>query len=46
MLVSPSLTVRQGHAISEEVKSRLLAEGPSVVDVIVHLEPDERNRSV
>jgi cation diffusion facilitator family transporter len=33
------MTVRDGHDISEAVKRRLLAEGPDVVDVVVHLEP-------
>jgi cation diffusion facilitator family transporter len=40
--VDPLLTVREGHDISELVKKRLLAEGPDVVDVIVHLEPFEK----
>ena len=40
--VDGDLTVRKGHDISEVVKQRLLAEGPDVVDVVVHLEPDEK----
>ncbi len=37
--VDGSLTVRQGHDISELVQQRILAEGPDVLDVVVHLEP-------
>jgi cation diffusion facilitator family transporter len=39
--VASSMTVREGHDISEAVKQRLIAEGPEVVDVVVHLEPHE-----
>jgi cation diffusion facilitator family transporter len=37
--VDRKIPVGEGHAISEEVKERLIAEGPDVLDVIVHLEP-------
>lgn len=37
--VDPAMSVRDGHAVTEEVKRRLLAEGPDVLDVVVHLEP-------
>jgi cation diffusion facilitator family transporter len=39
VLVDESMTVRQGHDISEVVKQRLLQRGPDVLDVVVHLEP-------
>jgi cation diffusion facilitator family transporter len=39
--VDAGMTVREGHAISEEVRRRLLDEGPDVVDVVTHLEPYE-----
>lgn len=39
--VEPGLSVREGHDISEAVKKRLIEQGPSVVDVITHLEPFE-----
>jgi cation diffusion facilitator family transporter len=39
--VDPELTVRQGHNIAGAVKRRLLDEGPDVVDVLVHIEPQE-----
>lgn len=41
VLVDPLLSVREGHMIATVVKSRLLAEGPNVVDVLIHLEPHE-----
>ncbi len=40
--VDPALSVRDGHDISEQVKQRLLVEGPDVTDVVVHLEPYEK----
>jgi len=39
VLVDPELTVREGHDIAGAVKRRLLAEGPDVLDVLVHVEP-------
>lgn len=41
ILVTGDMTVSEGHNISEEVKRRLLSEGPDVIDVVVHLEPYE-----
>jgi cation diffusion facilitator family transporter len=40
--VAEDLTVRQGHDIACAVRQRLLDEAPEVVDVLVHVEPDER----
>ncbi len=40
ILVDGRLTVRDGHEISEQVKRRLLRDGPSVGDVVVHFEPE------
>ncbi len=40
VLVDPEITVRAGHEISEEVKEALLKDGPQIVDVIAHLEPE------
>ena len=39
--VDGALSVREGHAIAGAVKQRLLAEGPDIVDVLIHLEPAE-----
>ncbi len=43
VIVDGNMTVREGHDISEAVKMRLIEEGPDVIDVVVHLEPDERH---
>jgi cation diffusion facilitator family transporter len=41
ILVDPEMSVRIGHDISEEVKRELIEKGPDVLDVVVHLEPNE-----
>jgi len=43
--VDGNLTVREGHEISETVKEELLAKGPDLVDVVVHLEPYDKDRT-
>lgn len=43
--VDGEMTVRKGHDISEEVKQKLIDEGPDVMDVVVHLEPQEEDNS-
>ncbi len=40
VLVDPRLSVHAGHKISKEVKYALIDNGPKVLDVMVHLEPD------
>jgi cation diffusion facilitator family transporter len=37
--VDATMSVREGHDVSEAVNRRLLEEGPDIVDVVVHLEP-------
>lgn len=39
--VNGNLTVHEGHIISGCAKRRLITEGPDIVDVLVHIEPDE-----
>ena len=39
--VDPHLSVREGHAIAGATKKRLLVQGPSVIDALIHLEPFE-----
>lgn len=39
VLVDDNLPVKKGHEIAENVKQRLLDDGPDVIDAIVHLEP-------
>lgn len=41
VLVDGAMSVRKGHAISEQVKQAILAKGPDVLDVVAHLEPIE-----
>lgn len=44
--VDGNITVREGHDVAEAVKRKLLAEGPDLVDVVVHLEPcDEEDET-
>ncbi|MDQ2659009.1 MAG: cation diffusion facilitator family transporter [Verrucomicrobiota bacterium] len=37
--VDGAISVRTGHAIAHEVKSRILATNPRISDVLVHVEP-------
>lgn len=39
VLVDGKMTVKEGHAVSHEVKSQLLSKGPDIIDVVVHIEP-------
>ncbi len=39
--VDGELTVRVGHEIGEEARRRVLAAHPEVLDVLVHLDPDD-----
>lgn len=41
VVVHGDLTVRRGHAIAHAVKDRLMTSGRRIVDVIVHIEPDD-----
>jgi cation diffusion facilitator family transporter len=43
VMVRPTMTVREGHDISENVKEALLSCDLDVVDAIVHLEPDDES---
>jgi cation diffusion facilitator family transporter len=46
VLVDPTLSVEEGHEISEEVKRRLLEYVSDLADVVVHLEPyEEENKA-
>ncbi|MDY6824188.1 MAG: cation diffusion facilitator family transporter [Thermodesulfobacteriota bacterium] len=40
ILVNPRLSVQAGHKISHQVKYSLIENGPDVIDVMVHLEPN------
>jgi cation diffusion facilitator family transporter len=41
MVVDGSMTVYEGHFVAEDVKKRIMAQGPDVIDVVVHIEPIE-----
>ncbi|MEB1808049.1 MAG: cation diffusion facilitator family transporter [Bacillaceae bacterium] len=43
--VDPDITVKEGHAIGKAVKKRLLEEN-HVHDVLVHINPHEKNKEV
>ena len=40
--VDPEMTVRESHDIATALQYKLLEEGPSVADVTVHIEPNEK----
>ena len=39
VVVNPDMTVMESHHIGDEVAARLKAEGPDVLDVLVHIDP-------
>ena len=41
IVVDGTITVREGHGIADDVKDRIIAEIPEVLDVIVHVDPPE-----
>ena len=43
VLVDPKLTVREGHDIASNVRRRIQDAESNVQQVIVHVEPDDRN---
>jgi cation diffusion facilitator family transporter len=42
IVVAGSITVRAGHVIADDVRNRIIAEMPEVLDVIVHVDPPEK----
>ena len=42
--VDSELTVREGHNISECVKERLVSKGPDILDVVIHIEPYDKDK--
>lgn len=44
VLVEDDITVKQGHDIAEDVRDALIEKGPSVIDVVVHIEPYESHK--
>jgi cation diffusion facilitator family transporter len=41
IVVDGSISVRAGHGIADDVRDRIIAEIPEVLDVIVHVDPPE-----
>lgn len=41
----PGMSLRSAHALGGEVRSTVCRELPEVLDVVVHMEPDERGES-
>lgn len=41
VVVDRSMTVQEGHEVAEAVKVLIINEGPDVIDVLVHIEPDK-----
>lgn len=39
--VNGGMSVSKGHEVSEEVKNRIIERVPDVLDVVVHMEPDD-----
>ncbi len=44
VLVAPDMTTQKAHDISEHIEQMIRKEFPSVVDVIVHIEPEKNHR--
>lgn len=44
VLVNGKASVREGHDIAENVKHKLIEDGPDVFDVVVHIEPYEKRK--
>jgi cation diffusion facilitator family transporter len=42
VVVDGTISVRKGHDIADGVKNRVIREGPDILDVVIHTEPDER----
>lgn len=43
VLVDPRLSIEKAHEISDNVESAVKRKFPSVVDIVVHIEPEEKN---
>jgi cation diffusion facilitator family transporter len=41
ILVDPRISVSEGHSIAERARGRVLKSHPSVVDVLVHVDPED-----
>lgn len=41
ILVNPRISVSEGHSIAERARGRVLRSHPSVIDVLVHVDPED-----
>lgn len=41
ILVNPRISVSEGHSIAERARARVLQSHPAVVDVLVHVDPED-----
>jgi cation diffusion facilitator family transporter len=41
IVVDGSITVREGHAIADEVESHIMAEIPEILDIVIHVDPPD-----
>ena len=41
IVVDGSITVREGHAIADEVERHIMAEIPEILDVVIHVDPPD-----
>ena len=46
LLSDPKLSVSEGHQISETVRARLLRSGDDIMDVTVHIDPEDDEHSI
>lgn len=42
ILVDSTLSIKEAHDISSEVKKKLLEKGPGIIDAVIHIEPYEK----
>lgn len=41
IVVAGSLTVRDGHAIADDVEAQIIADIPEILDVVIHVDPPD-----
>lgn len=44
ILVNPAISIEEGHRVADRVEAEIKEKFPSVVDIIVHVEPEEKIR--
>jgi len=41
LVVDANLSIREGHSIAHDLKTKLIKEFPDIADVLIHVEPDD-----